>query len=354
MTAAPIRLINLGAVPALHSQALYHGLAAVHSDASPDTVVLAVSSETYVCFGLHQDVRDVDLEFCAARGLPVFRRDTGGGAVYIDHRQLLVQWVMSPRSLPAYVDRRFALFVSTLVTTYRQLGIPAELRPINDVQVRGRKISGTGAARIGGAEVMVGNFLCDFDPALMAQILRARSPEFRAQVAASLRRYMSSARRELGRSVAPEEFAAAYPLHCARLLGRDVVHGRLAPFELTAVEHAAHRLSSAEFLTRPSPARLPGVKIHADVHVLEAVHGDGRDAIRVTARNRGGILEAVMVDSRHDSAGLEQALRGVQFGEQPVRSAVARHFSNRPSTLPPAAWADAILALPDPNEPYKR
>ena len=92
---------------------------------------------------------------------------------------------MGSTSLPARIQERFELFAAPLIATYRELGIQASFRPVNDVHVEGRKIVGTGAARIGAAEVVVGNFIFDFDTEMMARVLRTPSEAFRHQLAAA-------------------------------------------------------------------------------------------------------------------------------------------------------------------------
>ena len=63
------------------------------------------------------------------------------------------------------------MFIEPVVRTYRELGVQADYRPINDIHVAGRKIGGTGAASIGEATVMAGSFMFDFDTATMAKCL---------------------------------------------------------------------------------------------------------------------------------------------------------------------------------------
>ena len=216
-----IRLVDVGSVPPLRSQAIYHGLAHARTEETPDTIVLATPAGAYVCIGFHQDLEaEIDLSYCSQQGLPVLRRETGGGAVYLDEDQLFVQWVMAPESLPLRIEERFRLFTRPLVDTYRELGLEACFRPVNDVHVHGRKIVGTGAGHIGNAEVLVGNLIFDFDTEVMARVLRAPFAAFREQVTRSLREYMTSMKRELGHRPDPKAVADTYLRKCEGVLGQ--------------------------------------------------------------------------------------------------------------------------------------
>ena len=167
-----IRLLDLGAVSPLRSQTVYHAVASALNDESPSTIILVTSDRPYVCIGYHQELdKEVDVDYCREAGLPVYRREVGGGAVYLDSNQLFAQWVFRPDALPQSLEDRYALYVRPLVETYQSLGVPAYYRPVNDIHVAGKKIGGTGAARIGPAEVLVGSIMFDFDKAAMARVL---------------------------------------------------------------------------------------------------------------------------------------------------------------------------------------
>jgi lipoate-protein ligase A len=72
-----MRLYNLGKVPWHESQLIYHALAALGREA----LSLVSPGKPYVCIGFHQDVEhEVDLDFCEANDIPVFRREVGGGS----------------------------------------------------------------------------------------------------------------------------------------------------------------------------------------------------------------------------------------------------------------------------------
>ena len=56
-----MELLNLGKVPWLESQSIYHALATL----GRETLVLLSPSTPYVCIGFHQDLeQEVDVDFC--------------------------------------------------------------------------------------------------------------------------------------------------------------------------------------------------------------------------------------------------------------------------------------------------
>ncbi|NIR17021.1 MAG: lipoate--protein ligase family protein, partial [Desulfobacterales bacterium] len=84
------------------------------------------------------------------------------------------------------------------VNTYRSLGVDAYYRPVNDIQVDEKKISGTGAGRVGDASVVVGNIIFDFNYGEMSRVLRLSSEGFRDKVHDSMQLYVTTLLRELG------------------------------------------------------------------------------------------------------------------------------------------------------------
>ena len=90
-----IRLLDLGSVSPLHSQTVYHAVGHALDADAPDTIILVSSDRPYVCIGYHQAVeKEVDLDYCRERGLPVYRREVGGVVTLdLDDGQLFTQWV---------------------------------------------------------------------------------------------------------------------------------------------------------------------------------------------------------------------------------------------------------------------
>ncbi|MAF32549.1 MAG: hypothetical protein CL941_01035 [Desulfobacter sp.] len=154
-----------------------------------ESLVLVSPASPYVCIGYHQDVtHEVDLNFCAANDIPVFRREVGGGAVYLDGDQLVFHVVFKEDNpvIPATKKAFYQKFLQPVVNVYRRIGIPAVYKPVNDIIVNTRKISGTGVGEIGDSIVFVGNLILDFNYETMARILKVPDEKFRDKVQKTL------------------------------------------------------------------------------------------------------------------------------------------------------------------------
>ncbi len=324
-----IRLLDMHLVPPVRSQTIYHAIAYALDGESPDTIILVGPTEPYVCIGFHQELeKEVDVEYCRAHGLPIFRREVGGGAVYLDHEQVFTQWVFHRNRLPADLGERFALYVKPLVETYHALGIPATYRPINDVHVQGKKIGGTGAAQMGMAEVVVGSLMFGFDFDLMSKVLKVSSEKMRDKIFQSLNEYMTTMTRELGSTPIRDRVVDIYLEKCAAALGRDIVPGEPTQKELALAEELDRQFVTEEWLYQKGGLRQSGVKIHQDVRVLETAHKAPGGLIRVTARVREGRIDDVTLSGdftmlpKFAPGALELALRGTTLNADSVRARI--------------------------------
>ena len=214
-----MNVYDLGHVPWLDSQLLYHALPRVGEEG---LLILAPSSP-YVCIGWNQDLEaDVDLAYCRENTVPVFRREVGGGAVYLDGNQIFFQLVLNKSNPLATGDKAelYRRMLSPIVNAYADLGVSTKYRPVNDViTADGRKISGTGAAEIADSIVVVGNLIEDFDYATMSKVLNVPDEKFRDKVFQSMQENMTTLRREAGRTFGWDEMANALATRFSEVLG---------------------------------------------------------------------------------------------------------------------------------------
>ncbi len=277
-------LYDLGRVPALDSQLLYHALA----DLGREGLFLLSPATPYVCVGYHQDAaREVDLAFCRERGIPVYRREVGGGAVYLDGGQVFFQLVLrrdDPR-IPPSRDAFYRRFLEPVVRVYRRMGIAAEYKPLNDIVAGARKVSGSGVGEIGEGLVFVGNVILDFDYETMSRVLNVPDEKFRDKVFKTLAENLSTVGRELGAERAaawtPERVRGLLAEEFARLVGPLV--RREVDSALRAKVEALRSVFVSEvwLLERRGRGRGREIRIRSGLHLLHRVH-----------KAKGGLLRA--------------------------------------------------------------
>ena len=144
--------------------------------------------------GRHQVCgHEIDLAACAARGIEIGRRITGGGAIYLDPGQLGWELVFSRGSLGVTTLSEAAERICVAAAAgLSGLGIPAHFRPRNDIEVEGRKLGGTGGFFDGEVLFYQGTVLVDFDAEAMLAALRLPAAKLaRHGVAAMLERMVS-------------------------------------------------------------------------------------------------------------------------------------------------------------------
>jgi lipoate-protein ligase A len=353
-----VRLLDLGTVPYLESQTIYHAVAYAMDDDTPNTIALVSPDRPYLCIGYHQELdKEIDLEYCQSRGLPVLRREVGGGAVYLDGGQLFVQFIFHRDNLPRRVEEVYKVLIAPLVETYRTLGIEAYHRPLNDILVGDRKIGGTGIAAIGQAMVVVGSLMFDFDSETMARALKVSSEKMRDKIQQSLRDYMTTMKRELGRRPSRERVKSI-------LIGklREALEVRLEPGRLTYRERKTVDALNRRFLS-PRWLRLKGglpsrrgILIRGGVRVAEAEHKARGGLIRVTARLREDVIEDVTLSGdftfhpEHLLDALESTLRDRRLDAQALTATIDAFYRSHQVQSPgvsPQDLAAAVLRLGD-------
>lgn len=135
----------------------------VRNGTSPPTIRFYCYKPCAVSVGCFQSIRDeVNIEVCRESGIDIVRRWTGGGAVY--HDKEITYGVIAPLAIfPKNIIESYRLICGWIAKALENLGIPSEFRPINDILVDGKKISGSAQTRRGGVLLQHGTLLYDLD-----------------------------------------------------------------------------------------------------------------------------------------------------------------------------------------------
>ncbi len=201
------RLLRTGDADAFTNMATDEAvLRCVTAGQSPNTIRFYGWLPSAVSIGYFQGIeQEVDLTVCREKGIDVIRRLTGGGAVFHDHDGEITYSLIAPEDhpkIPRKILDSYALLCGGLVAGFKRLGLDAEFKPINDILVNGRKISGNAQTRRFGGVLQHGTLLCDVNPRLMFTLLKVPNEKIRDKLIQGVEERVTSIRGEMGWSEA--------------------------------------------------------------------------------------------------------------------------------------------------------
>lgn len=241
-----LRILDTGIRTARENLALTAALAEGHrASATPDTLRFQDFYPAAIV-GRHQSLaREVHLDRCRDLGVQTARRMTGGGAIYMAPGLLGWELIASRNRLPQSLDAITHTLCTGLASGLGTLGVDARFRPRNDIEVGGKKLSGTGGYIDGGTLVFQGTVLIDFDPATMADVLTLPALKRDRHAVAALADRVTSLRHLLGTPPPRDAVIAAVTHGLTRALGLPPSPGMLTAQEQAAASH----LHTTEFGT---------------------------------------------------------------------------------------------------------
>jgi lipoate---protein ligase len=150
-------------------------------------------------------------EYCRRAGIAVARRNTGGGAIYVDEQQfawtLIVQRTRPWRT--QNLSRLLETFCSALGAALAQLGVQARFKTPNDLEVDGRKIASGYIATAGDSLLFHGTILCDVDVGRTLSALRVPTEKLSPDGLAGARQRLTTLLEQRGGIPTSKELRAA-------------------------------------------------------------------------------------------------------------------------------------------------
>lgn len=149
--------------------------------------------------GYHQVVeQEIRTKFCREKGIDINRRITGGGSIYFDESQLGWELIGLRSDIGSCIDDITRRVCEGTICGLKKLGINANFRPRNDIEIHGRKISGTGGTFEGEAFLYQGTLLIDFDVESMIKSLRIPTEKLTEKGLNSAKERVTCLKTELG------------------------------------------------------------------------------------------------------------------------------------------------------------
>lgn len=252
------RLLDLPPLTAAENMALDEVLLELKGEGAdvPNTLRFLQFSPRAVLVGFHQSVaEEVRVSYCRDNGIDINRRITGGGGLLFDESQIGWEIICDKAFFDLVVptDRLFRELCRPVVAALRAMGIDARFRPRNDIEVAGRKLSGTGGTDHEGAFLFQGTLLTDFDVETMLKSLRIPVEKLKAKEIDSVKKRVTCLAWELGRAPEPAAVKAALARAFARHLGVRLEPAGLTPQEKRLLAERLPSFRSKEWIDLVNP-----------------------------------------------------------------------------------------------------
>ena len=221
---------------------------------APDTLRFYRWKPSAVTLGYFQSVEDeVDLDALKRYGVDLNRRISGGGAVLNSETgEITYSIVMDEKDLRISTDptESYRYLCQGIVEGLDNLGIEAAFKPINDIVVGLRKISGNAQIRRYGAVLHHGTILVDYDAKQMFSVLKISDTKISDKLIQQAEERVTTIRKILDRNVSFEEVRAAMEKGFAKALGVKLEPGDLSDYEKELVTQFREKYASKEWRFR--------------------------------------------------------------------------------------------------------
>lgn len=344
------RLLDTGPRPAAENMALDEVVLTARSrNVVPNTLRFLQFSPRCTLVGYHQAVeQEIRVSYCREHGIEINRRLTGGGGLFWDESQL--GWeifaLQDDPTFPRRIEALYERICQGAIRGLENLGVKAAFRPKNDIEVHGRKISGTGGTGLDGAFLFQGTLLVDFDVDTMLRALRIPTEKLKDKEIASVKERVTCLAWELGVAPPLAQIKTALVEGFAEVFGICFEPGLLTPFEEELLAQRLPYFQSEEWIygtRRPLSQR-------GELRALyKSPGGLIRVALVVDVRMRR-IREAFITGDffaypRRAIFDLEARLKGARADVGEVRNIVETFFATQEVHIPGVAAADMVRVL---------
>jgi len=216
----------------------------------PNTLRIYIMKPSGVTFGYFQRVEDaINLEFLRSRNMDYTRRITGGGAVYHDmNGEITYSVVAKIDNISWDILESYKIICQGIVYAIEEFGLKAEYRPINDVLVNGKKISGSAQARKKQSLLQHGTLMYNTDLNILSNAIKIPREKMLAHGIKSIRERVTTLSLELGYNPGYKRVVKALINGFKKALNIEFERRKLTPMEITYAKKLVRKYRSKEWI----------------------------------------------------------------------------------------------------------
>ncbi len=199
--------------------------------------------------GFHQSVeQEIRQEYCRQFDIDINRRVTGGGAIYFGEDALGWELIAGKDVASRDILTLYRTLSEAAVSGLKSLGVDAAFRPVNDIEVRGRKISGTGGTEVREAFLFQGTLLIDLDVQVMLRALRIPAEKLKDKEIDALKERMTCLKWELGEIPPMQAIKAAIAGGFSKTFGVEFIPDGLTKWEQEYLHRHLEKFTSTDWI----------------------------------------------------------------------------------------------------------
>jgi len=290
---------------------------------APCTLIVNFFSADSITVGVLEDPeKSLNLDFCREKGILVRRRQNPGGAVFANEGSAMIclyldldkPWVSFQNireAFPFYLER-MSLAINAV------FGLDTRYRPVNDIEVRGRKLIATSARlenRVLTLRSVINVVPADRD--VMCEAIIARPEKFQDKTCKNGGSRFTCFQEELGRLIQKSEIEEMVIRTMRDVFGSDteIVEGELSPLEMNYLNAYQQKFSSEQWYYANSE-RVRFANASPSAKKIEAFHKAPAGLMGIVLLVHEGVVhDVILLADFHPSPfsvmnHIENALRG--------------------------------------------
>jgi len=201
-----LRLIKYGENDGFLNMAIDEALIGfVSRGISPATIRFYGWKPSCVSVGFFQSVNEeVNVNMARDLGVDIVRRYTGGGAVFHEN-EITYSIILPEKDVAKDIIESYSYICQGIIFGLEGLGIKAAFKPINDIIVNKKKISGNAQTRKMGVVLQHGTVLVNVDVERMFSLLRVSKEKISDKDIENVNERVTWVKREVCRDVGLKE-----------------------------------------------------------------------------------------------------------------------------------------------------